>query len=1125
MIVKIDNIKFSVKDNEFNLTPSLPGLENLKNLKDVSFYEILFGLITDLCNDLNINNFLHLNPTHGGFLICKLFNESSFINLSYIIQNYKDTENVNNIYENFKNHNVNLVNYLPNIPSIILIENKYNLNTNLIKINIDCIYISLELEELNCRFNNKIKISKLNLWLYFSDKYKKIFNDNFHYYIENNELNYDNLINLCIMVKNGGDTFKQVLQENLHIIDKWTILDTGSTDSTIDVVKEVLVDKKKGKLFIEPFINFKDSRNRLLELAGKSCKYTLMLDDTYIIKGSLRKFLDISRGDQFSTSFSLFIKSYDSEYISNRLIKTNSNLKYIYKIHEVITPKNNINVVIPIQYSYILDITSEYMEKRTDNRKKLDLKLLQEELDENPRNTRTYYYFGTTYKGLKQYDKAYEWFLKRVNHEKQGFIHEKVESCLEAARLSHFMLNNPWEETKLLYEKTISLDSNIPEPYYFIGIYYYLQNDFLNSHIYFKKAYKIGYPSHHQFSLKPTLSFHFCPKFLCETCLHNKDFKLGEEVSSFYLTNGYNKPNEDSQYPVISSWYNLFKKINSLPTLCSIYNIKNINNLEKPIFCFVADGGFKPWSGSTINKEGVGGSETYIIEMARYIQKTGQYNVYVFCNCDKSEIFEEVNYLHLNIFPEFIMNNIVQHCIISRFTEYIPMTYDSYVENVYLVLHDIAREKEVIPLNHKLKKIFCLSEWHVENFINYFSILANKTVPFYYGVDFNKFKIDDLSQKIPFKFIYSSYPNRGLLELLKIWPRIYEIEQRCTLHIYSNVDNKWSNDVEPNKMKEIKNLLTKYKSYETNLGIYYHSWVSKKELSESWKTAEYWLYPCTFKETFCLTALEAAISKTLAITNNLAALQNTVSDRGIIIDGDPSTLEWQNNTIEKIKEIFNNKQLQSLKIEENYKWASKLTWENQANKLLNNYINNNDLIQLNNENWFNNDSLYETISNTLNNISFKFENLNVLEISNDTCTSIIYIHKILKNSCCYYLNEIKEESYKKVITANLKKYNLTNTINVFLIKINHKLIDFYNNKNFMHLIHINCENFEYNLYLYLQLSWNILVKDGILLLTFYDINQLIQKSQQIDKIKIINNFLYNNNITSIIENNCLIITK
>ena len=76
--------------------------------------------------------------------------------------------------------------------------------------------------------------------------------------------------------------------------------------------------------------------------------------------------------------------------------------------------------------------------------------------------------------------------------------------------------------------------------------------------------------------------------------------------------------------------------------------------------------------------------------MARYIQKSGQYNVIVFCNCEEFEIFEDVTYKHLDTYPEFITKNIIQHCVISRYTEYIPMTYESYVENVYLVLHDLV---------------------------------------------------------------------------------------------------------------------------------------------------------------------------------------------------------------------------------------------------------------------------------------------------------------------------------------------------------------------------------------------------------------------------------------------------
>lgn len=1097
MIVTIDKNKYNVKETEFTLKSQIEKFENLKILNDISYFEILFGLITDLCNDLNINNFLQINPTHGGFLLCKLFNESNFINLNYINENICDNYNQENIKYNLKNHNVNTVEFFyDNKSKIILIESYNNLNDLLnfksksetyTIFNKNNIYISVNLDILNNLHENKIKITKLNLWLYYSNKYKNLIYKNFSYYIKNSELDYDNLINLCIMVKNGGDTFKQVLEENINIIDKWTILDTGSTDSTIDIIKEVLVGKKKGQLFCEPFINFRDSRNRLLELAGNSCKYTLMLDDTYLIKGNLIEFLNISRGDQFSSSYSFYINSYDNEYASNRLVKTNHRLKYIYRIHEVINPKDNNNVIIPKSNAYILDINSNYMEERSNNRKYLDLKFLEEELDEDPDNSRTYYYLANTYNVMKQYDKAYEWYLKRVNHKNEGFLQEKVNACFEAARLANFQLNKPWGECKKLYEKTFELDNERPESLYYIGIHYYLNNDFITSHEYFRKAYKIGYPVHRQYALKPTLSFHYCPKFLCTTSWYNKDYKLGEEISSFYLNNGTNKQNEDIEYNSILSWNLLYRKLNTLPTKVKVKDISNINKLDKPLFCFVADGGFKKWSGSSINNEGIGGSETYIIEMARYIQKSGQYNVIVFCNNKEFEIFEDVVYKHLDTYAEFITKNIIQHCIISRYIEYIPMTYESYVENVYLVLHDLAPIGSVIPINNKLKKIFCLTEWHVENFLEYFNILKDITVPFYYGVDTNNFKIDDSIKKIPYKFIYSSFPNRGLLELLKMWPKIYEFEPKSTLHIYSNVDHEWSNNVEPEKMKKIKYLLNDYKLQSNNLGIHYHSWVSKKELAESWKTAEYWLYPCTFKETFCLTALEAAITKTFAITNNLAALKNTVGNRGLIIDGDAETEEWKETTFNKIKEIFTNKKYQYNKIEENYNWAKDLTWKNQANKLLNNFINSDNLIYLNNYNYKINKKEYDIIENILTKI--KLENFfpNILEISCDTGTSIINFKKILNNSCCYYIN-YKYEDYKKIIFRNITISNLNNNIILlnekFKINDANEILFEINKQNFkMDLIHINCNELKLNICIILFLSWKLLNKNGILLIS------------------------------------------
>jgi len=902
--INILDKNYFVKNSEFNIIKT-PEYSNLKIIDKLGKFERIISFLTELSKCIEIENLLINHVCHGGFIPINCSNQ--YKNVFIIKDDYqlKILENINNIHLISTINDISLNNYtLLNLNNNEIIVNNNNKDE----------YINYVFDKINV----KIPII-LN----------KKFIENFNYYLNDNILNYDNLNNMCIMVKNGGPQFEKMLLDNMEHFDRWTILDTGSTDETIQIINKVLVGKKKGNLYQEPFINFRDSRNRLLDLAGTHCKFNTMLDDTYVIHGDLRNFLNEVRGDIYSDSFTIFIQSNDTSYGSNRIIKSLSGLRYIHKIHEVITDKNNINVVIPYHISKIEDRTFDYMNKRTMERKQLDLKLLYEEVDDNPEEPRSYYYLAQTYSLLEDYDNAFYYFNKRCEYINSGFLQERYDAAFEAARIANFKINKPWDECYKLYKRAFKIDESRPEAMYFIGIHYYLENDFKRAYKYLKKGFEIGYPEHCQYSLKPTLSFHFLPKFLTRCCYHVEDYILGEKSSEFFLLN--NK--EDAEdYQEILSWYQIYKKLN-------IYDFNNYSSkvAYKKLFVFVADGNFNKWSGSTILTSGVGGSETYIIEMARYIQKTNKYQVIVFCNCEKNEIFEDVIYKHLNEFPAIVNEYNVDTCIISRYSEYLPLAIKGRTENVYLVVHDLTPSGIVIPLDPKLKKIFCLTEWHVSYMSKNFPGLKHLLEPFYYGIDVDRF-LNKHIQKIPYKFIYSSFPNRGLLPLLQMWPLIFYKEPKSSLYIYSDVNGKWVNEVAKEEMDNIKILLKRYK----NMNIFYYGWVDKNTLYESWLSSEFWFYPCIFMETFCLTALEAAISKTFVITNGLSGLENTVNDRGLIIKGNPLDKQWQEKAIEKLFYYMDNKNDRLPFIEKNYNWACNLSWEKQANNLLNLYISPKD---------------------------------------------------------------------------------------------------------------------------------------------------------------------------------------
>lgn len=1123
-MVLIDNKNYVVNETEYCRLVH-ETYNNLKMYKDLAFHERIIGLIRKCAAinpiELTTIRFISVNTTHGGFIPIQVAEDRKVCEVYIVDTNEHHTKNIEANVEGMEQGSTEKNKIFFEQPKKDSILYNY----------IDIIYTNAAEDAIKYLHDNKLTESQSLIlicneqitdpaavddcaeyhlsnteatYIYVKNDLKPEFEQVFQFYLDSSaptELKFDNLINLCIMVKNGGPQFEQMLLDNMSIIDKWTILDTGSTDGTLDIIDKVLVGTKEGTLYQEPFINFRDSRNRLLNLAGTSCKYTVMLDDTYVVNGDLREFLTTVRSDQYATSFTLFIHSDDTKYGSNRIIKSNSGLRYIHKIHEVISDKNNVNVVIPEDASYIVDKRFDYMEARTHERKQLDLQLLYEEVEEDPNDPRAYYYLAQTYNCLENYEKAFEYFMKRCEFTNSGFLQERVDAVFEAARIANFKLNKPWEVCKKLYEDAFKIDESRPEALYFIGIHYYLENNFQKAYTYFKQAFEIGFPIHCQYSLKPTLSFHFLPKFLAKVCYYEDDYLLGLKASELFLLK--NTPKDDS-YEEIVSWYKIFQKLTE-------YQGSKVPRMsDKPIFCFVADGGFHPWSGSTILTTGVGGSETYIIEMARYIQRAGVFDVFVFCNTppnQSEENFEGVRYVPLTAYAQFINTTYVKHVIVSRFSEYLPLTFKGFSENVYFVAHDLTPSGVVIPKDLKLKRIFCLTEWHVSYLTSIFPDLAAITVPFYYGID-NKFKISNSVDKIKNKFIYSSFPNRGLLQLLQMWPTIYGRHPTSTLHIYADVNHKWSNDVEPDKMNEIKKLLIAYDYANNGYGINYHGWVDKRILAESWLSADIWFYPCTFMETFCLTALEAASSKTLCVTNDLAALQNTVGNRGVIVPGDASTAEWQQAALGVLFHIMDdtNRHQKEELIRINHEWSQTLSWESQANRMLQEHIYPNDAIEYKGMyNWTHDlppggKNVFLSVISYFN-ITYRKvifgKPISILEIGTYTGTSLIELVRSIPNS--FGVGVDKWENYnetsllqvidtfqvKQSFLRNVEKVGLADRITGMQIDSTSALVEFIRDNRKFDFIYVDGSHLLLDCYTDMVLGWQILEVGGVMAIDDY----------------------------------------
>lgn len=232
---------------------------------------------------------------------------------------------------------------------------------------------------------------------------------------------------LVMIVKNEEHVIERSLDSILPFVDTWCIVDTGSTDSTMQKIKDTTEKhQKSGILHQKPWVNFGHNRTELLELARQSpSNWFFMLDaDDIVIAQPFKHLLS----EPFDT-YHLTLKRGSLTYKRPVIFNTKP---WIFKgaLHEYAHLDNARHGDLDVT----IDARVEGARSQNPNKYRDDAMALEADFVTNP-DPRSAFYCAQSWRDAGNPQKATEWYLKRATM--GGWKEEVYISYLNLLRLTH----------------------------------------------------------------------------------------------------------------------------------------------------------------------------------------------------------------------------------------------------------------------------------------------------------------------------------------------------------------------------------------------------------------------------------------------------------------------------------------------------------------------------------------------------------------------------------------------------------------------------------------------------------------------------------------------------------------
>jgi len=365
------------------------------------------------------------------------------------------------------------------------------------------------------------------------------------------------------------------------------------------------------------------------------------------------------------------------------------------------------------------------------------------------------------------------------------------------------------------------------------------------------------------------------------------------------------------------------------------------------------------YDGSTLNKRGLGGSESAVIFMARELAKLG-FQVQVFNDCTSDDCapgqYDNVWYRPLKeVEITFTQYDVIigSRSVASfappemrdRFKSFIGTLPDfttimNNAKHKVLWMHDTFCDGDDLIENFvntgRINEIFTLTDWHTmyvstcdHGVKRNFDILKPHIFQTRNGICVQPDSWIDIAQKDPDLFVYNSSVTKGMIPLVtKVWPEISKRFPEAKLKVIGGY-YKFRDNAKPDQQEQNwRQLVDDYSN--RGLNIEFTGVITQKEISEILSKSSYMIYPSAFPETFGISTLEAIAHNVPVITCRFGALEETAIDQASYKMNYTVEKNWSCQWLNEESQIANFIELVSFAYQNKYLHQQKMYACNQV---------------------------------------------------------------------------------------------------------------------------------------------------------------------------------------------------